>query len=739
MSQAQLLTQQFEIEGMTCATCVSRIEKALKAVPGVASASVNFATEVATIEVTGVKGGTIIEAIQRAGYRANPVQDIQNRTHHGSTNSGLWSVGIASVLSFPLILPMLANPFGVQIDVPGWLQWALATPVQFGFGARFYASAWKAIKARSGNMELLVAIGTSAAYFLSLYQILANGIFANHSAHYYFESSSVIITLVMFGKWLETKAKYQTTAAIRALNALRPEKARVLVDGEEKMIEIQNLRVGDLVVILPGEQIPSDGLIKEGTSTVDESLITGESIPVFRKEGDNVTGASMNADGRLIVEVSAVGGETILARIIRMVENAQSRKAPIQKLVDKVSSIFVPVVLVIAVFTFFGWYFATGDLISSTIYAVTVLVIACPCALGLATPTSIIVGTGMAAKYGILIKDAEALEVAHAIDTVVFDKTGTLTEGRPSLDRIVSINRDSSKVLRLASSLQSGSEHPLARAVIQKAITEGLSAPQAKNFRVLPGRGLSGEVGGKKLILGSVRLMQESGVDITVLSEIAQGLEQSGKTVSWLAETNPTPLPIGLLAFSDSIKGTASEAIQTLKILGITPVMVTGDNQRSAEIVGEKLGIIRIESGVLPGDKAEVVRKLKQQGHVVAMVGDGINDAPALASADVGIAMGSGTDVAMHAAGITLMHSDPRYIADTVSISRKTFQKIKQNLFWAFAYNIVGIPLAALGHLNPVIAGAAMALSSVSVIGNSLLLRKWRPSFSSVDNGETHL
>jgi Cu+-exporting ATPase len=577
-------------------------------------------------------------------------------------------------------------------------------------------------------MDLLVAIGTTAAFALSVYLLFQHGLSADHGVHYYFESAAVVITLVLLGKWLEARAKHQTTAAIRALNALRPETARVRRNDRVEEIPVDSLQLGDLVVVRPGERIATDGKIREGSSQVDESLITGESLPVEKNEGDSVIGGAINADGLLIVEATAVGGETALARIIRMVEDAQSKKAPIQRLVDKVSAIFVPIVLAIALLTFFGWWMTTGDVTAAVINAVAVLVIACPCALGLATPTSIMVGTGIGARHGILIKNAEALEVAHSIEAVAFDKTGTLTEGRPVVARTVAIGLSEREILRIAASIQSGSEHPLAKAVLTKAAEDKINVPIPKEVRALPGRGMSGVVEGREVLLGSARLMREEGVALGRLAEIAETHEAEGYTVSWLALRGDTPTLLGLFAFSDAVKGAAKAAISQLHELGIKSVMVTGDNRRSAQRVATELGIDSVRAEVLPGDKAEVVRELKQGGAVVAMVGDGVNDAPALAAADVGIAMGSGTDVAMHAAGITLMRSDPQMIADAIAISRRTYSKIKQNLFWAFAYNVVGIPLAALGLLSPMIAGAAMAFSSVSVLVNALLLRRWRPT-----------
>jgi Cu+-exporting ATPase len=606
----------------------------------------------------------------------------------------------------------------------GWLQFVLATPVQFWLGARFYRAGWKAMRAGSGNMDLLVAIGTSAAYGLSLYLLLAG-----RDGHLYFEASAAVITLVLLGKWLEARAKRQTADAIRALNALRPTVAHLQRDGAEVDVPVDDVRRGDIVVVRPGERIPVDGDVREGASHVDESLITGESLPVAKGAGSHVTGGAINGEGVLVVCTTAVGAETTLSRIIRLVESAQAAKAPIQRLVDKVSAVFVPVVLAIALCTLLGWGWSTGDWEAALLNAVAVLVIACPCALGLATPTAIMAGTGVAARHGILIKDAEALEVAHAVGAVAFDKTGTLTEGRPALLAIEpAAGIDGDELMRLALALQRASEHPLARAVNDAARERALAAPDARDVAALPGRGVRGEVGGRSLLLGSRRLMQESGVVLDALDARASDLEREGRTVSWLAhDAGEGARLLGLLAFGDAIKPDAPWAIARLRALRIRTVLVTGDNRASAEAVARRLAIDDVRAEVLPADKADAIAALKRRGTRVAMVGDGINDAPALAAADVGIAMATGTDVAMQAAGITLMRGDPALVADAIDISRRTYAKIRQNLFWAFVYNVIGIPLAALGWLNPVIAGAAMAFSSVSVVSNALLLRRWRP------------
>jgi Cu+-exporting ATPase len=712
------------IEGMTCASCVGRVEKALRKVDGVLEASVNLATERARVTVAeGVNLSTLARAIDDEGYRATIQQDVAAFAPPiPSGNDGL-KVAVAALLSLPLVVPMLTGLSGGHWMLPGWIQLALATPIQFWLGARFYRAGWKAVRAGAGNMDLLVALGTSAAYGLSLYQMLVNGALM----HLYFEASAVVITLVLLGKWLEARAKRQTASAIRALQVLRPDSARVRRDSVERDIAIEQVRLGDLVVIRPGERVPVDGTIIEGASQIDESLITGESLPVSRHPGDKVTGGAINAEGLLLVRTDAIGTETTLARIIRLVESAQAAKAPIQRLVDKVSAVFVPVVLVLALITFAGWWFATGNVENAIINAVAVLVIACPCALGLATPTAIMAGTGAGAKYGILIKDAEALEIAHSVTTVVFDKTGTLTEGRPAVAQFLPVGIDRNRLLQLAASIQNGSEHPLARAVMKLAAAESIMALPAADMKALPGRGLSAVVDGIDLRLGSTRLMQELGISPEALSSQAGQLERNGHTISWLASTGSENKLLGMIAFADQIKPTARFAIERLKTLGIRTVLLSGDNHGSARAVGGALGIDQVVAEVLPADKAAKVLEFKRGGHIVAMVGDGINDAPALAAADVGIAMATGADAAMHAAGVTLMRGDPALVADAIDISRRSYNKIRQNLFWAFIYNLIGIPLAAFGLLSPMVAGAAMAFSSVSVISNALLLKRWKP------------
>ncbi|WP_214348930.1 heavy metal translocating P-type ATPase [Pseudomonas congelans] len=715
------------ISGMTCASCAGRVERALVKVPGVNSVTVNLANERAHVDTAAhIDPQTLIDAVSRAGYGATLSQDrhaeADQKARH--LHHERWALLLAIVLALPLILPMLLTPLGVHWMLPAWVQFALATPVQFILGARFYVAAWKAVRAGAGNMDLLVAIGTSAGYGLSVYQWLHAA--PGTTPHLYFEASAVVIALVLLGKYLESRAKRQTASAIRTLEALRPERALRVVDGLEQDVAISALQLDDRVLVKPGERFPVDGEVVEGRSHADEALITGESLPVVKQPGDKVTGGAINGEGQLLIRTTALGAETVLARIIRLVEDAQAGKAPIQKLVDKVSQVFVPSVLVIAFCTLAGWLLVGASLEVALINAVAVLVIACPCSLGLATPTAIMAGTGVAARYGILIKDAEALERAHEVDAVVFDKTGTLTSGAPRITNMSAVLGNEEHLLQLAGALQRGSEHPLARAVLDVCHEWQLKPDAAQNSRVLSGRGIAGTVEGRELALGNRRLLEDSGLPMGDLTESARIWEAEGRTLSWLIEQAPEPKVIGMFAFGDTLKPGTDQAIRALNARGITSHLLTGDNRGSAQVVARALGIQDVHAEVLPADKAATVTRLKSN-HVVAMVGDGINDAPALAAADVGIAMGGGTDVAMHAAGITLMRGDPRLVPAALDISRRTYAKIRQNLFWAFVYNLIGIPLAALGYLNPVLAGAAMALSSVSVVSNALLLKTWKP------------
>ena len=724
-------TVSLSISGMTCASCVARVEKALQKVPGVTAASVNLATEKAQIKSAGgVTADALIAAVRKAGYKAALAEAATPEPGPGAALPAWWRVAAAALFSLPLILSMLAMPFGQHWALPGWAQLALATPVQFWLGARFYKAGWKALRAGAGNMDLLVALGTSAAYGLSLY-LLAARRGGDSMPHLYFESSAVIITLVLLGKWLEERARYQTVAAIRALESLRPTTAIVRRDGVDREVPIADVRHGDTFIVRPGDRVPVDGVILDGSSHLDQSLLTGESLPVSKTAGDALNAGAVNADGVLVAQATAVGGATMLSQIIKMVEDAQAVKAPIQRLVDRVSAVFVPVVLAIAALTFVGWGLANGDWQQALLNAVAVMVIACPCALGLATPTSIMVGTGVAAGRGILIKDAAALETAHAVTLVAFDKTGTLTEGKPAVVAVEGAGRPEHDVLQLARAVQQYSDHPLARAVEAQASIRGVVLRPASNGKALPGRGVQADVDGATVYLGNMRLMEEIGVPAGPLRELAAQHEDAGRTVSWLAVSTPGGIELaGLLAFGDTVKPGARAAVTRLAEMGIECVMLTGDNAGAARAVAQAVGIADFKAGLLPADKARIVTGLQQAGQAVGFVGDGINDAVALAAADLGVAMSTGSEVAMHTAGITLMRGDPLLVPQAIEVSKQTYRKIRQNLGWAFAYNIVGIPLAAFGYLNPVIAGAAMALSSVSVVSNALLLRRGKPAIS---------
>ena len=755
------------IAGMTCASCVARVEKALKKVPGVQDATVNLATESARIVYTPSEQmeARLRRSVRDAGYEpvaANAALEAGD----ASPWAGFMPVAIGLLLSAPLVLPMFGDLLGQHWMLPAWIQFLLATPVQFILGARFFKAGWHALKALSGNMDLLVAIGTTAGWALSMWLWLTAQ--PGAPVHLYFEGSAVVVTMVLLGKWLETRAKHQTTSAIRALHALRPDVVHLMGADGEVNVPVTEVMVGDRLVVLAGERIPVDGILLEGDTQVDESMLTGEPLPVDKRADADpaatLTGGSVNGSGRIVMRVSAVGSETVLSRIIRLVEDAQAAKAPIQRMVDQVSAVFVPVVLSIALITLLAWWLSGHPFELAVIRAVAVLVIACPCALGLATPAAIMAGTGVAAKHGILIKDAQALELAHKVDLVAFDKTGTLTLGQPrlthfvigkrnTLDRIGNANAlqgsnasGQENLLAIAASLQSGSEHPLARAVVAAARERGLAVTRPFNVRSQPGRGTEGEVdvgeARNTYLIGSLRWMAELGASMGSEGSSAdvQGidLQSAGQTVSALAQRLPAAEQeaervrvLAIMAFGDEPKPGVKDALARLRARGIKIVMISGDNQRAAEAMARRLGLEpeqgEVMAEVLPGEKAAMVMKLKVGGHVVAMVGDGINDAPALAAADVGIAMGNGTDVAMHAAGITLMRGNPELVEAALAISARTVAKIRQNFFWVFFYNVAGIPLAALGFLNPVVAGAAMAMSSVSVMSNALLLKRWQP------------
>lgn len=736
------------IGGMTCASCVARVERALKRVPGVRDATVNLATESARIFVTSSDQmeGRLRRAVRDAGYEPLSAGAAMDKTDE-SPWAGFMPVAAGLLLSTPLALPMLGDLFGFHWMIPAWLQFAIATPVQFILGARFYRAGWHSLKALTGNMDLLVAIGTSAGWALSTWLWISADTGA--TVHLYYEGSAVVVTLVLLGKWLESRAKRQTTSAIRALHALRPDIAHLISAEGEVDVPVAEVLVGDRLAVRPGERLPVDGVLIEGQTQVDESMLTGEPIPVAKHPGTEgasaLTGGSINGDGRIILRVTAVGRETVLAKIIQLVEDAQAAKAPIQRLVDRVSAVFVPAVLLIALVTLLSWYLSGHSFELSVISAVSVLVIACPCALGLATPAAVMTGTGVAAKFGILIKDAEALELAQKVDTIAFDKTGTLTLGKPQLNALLvavtgdpdQIQSEELRLLSIAASVQNGSEHPLGKATVAAAQTRGITTLPATDVKSVAGRGIGGVVDGLNYVIGSVPWMKEIGLDLQPWARQISEFQTEGNTLSVMAERTVHGLSRrALLAFGDEPKPGADKALSALRRRGIKILLLSGDNRGAATAMALRLGLNpndgELMAEVLPSDKAARVRALRSQGHTVAMVGDGVNDAPALAAADVGLAMGSGTDVAMHAAGITLMRGDPALVVAALDISNQTVKKIRQNLFWAFAYNLAGIPLAAFGLLNPVVAGAAMAVSSVSVMSNSLLLKRWNPgSFDS--------
>ena len=710
---------QFDVQGMTCASCVGRVEKALLRTPGVRNAEVNLATHRARVEHAGDLDDTVLlDAVRAAGYDATPVRTSERVAADGADesrrqrNAALAALGLAAIL----LVPMLLSMAGMAVSVPVAAQWAVATVLQFGFGMRFYVGAWKALRARAGNMDVLVALGTTAAYGLSIYQWLARD---QGARSLYFETSSVVIAFVLLGKWLEGSSRLRAASALRALDALRPPEATMRDSDGERRVPVERVALGDTVVVRPGERMPVDGVVLSGITTTDESMITGESRPVPKEVGAAVIGGSLNGDGLVVVRATAVGAASMLSRIADAVADAQAGKAPIQKLVDRVSSVFVPVVVAIALVTFVAWFAIAGDAVAATLHAVAVLVIACPCALGLATPAAILVGTGVAARHGILIRDAQALEVAHRVTRVVFDKTGTLTAGRPTLAGIAVFDGDRAAALGSMAALQAGSAHPLAAAVVDAATREGVAPVPASAVTALPGRGIEGIVGGRRLVAGSARLMQDAGVVFD---------RPSGeRTAAWLADVTATPRCIARFDYEDALRPTSKSAIERLHASGLKTALLTGDNAATARAAGAALGIEDVDADTLPADKLRRIADWRKQG-AVAMVGDGVNDGPALAAADVGIAMAGGTDVAMQVAAITLMRADPRLVVDALDISRKTYARIRQNLFWAFAYNAVGIPLAAFGLLSPTIAGAAMAASSVSVLLNALRLQRWKPA-----------
>ncbi|MFC1901138.1 heavy metal translocating P-type ATPase, partial [Chloroflexota bacterium] len=750
----------FPVGGMTCAACVNRVEEALQSVPGVVSANVNLASEKATVEYTEDTSYTELRrAVEDAGYElgaeAEKLEDVtiaSQRELRGVRNRFIFAAVVAALIMLLMWLPAFTGR--------PYLLWALATPVQFWAGWRFYKGAWGALKHRTADMNTLVAVGTSAAYFYSMTAVLFPGLFSTvgEGIGLYFDTSAMIVALILLGRYLEARARGQTSEAIKKLIGLNPDTATVIRDGKESEISVDDVQVGDFILVKPGERVPVDGIIKEGYSSIDESMITGESIPVEKKEGDEVIGASINRMGSFTFEATRVGKDTTLAQIVRLVEEAQGSKAPIQRLADIIASYFVPIVISIAIITFIVWYFA-GPAPSFT-YAilnfVAVLIIACPCAMGLATPTAIIVGTGKGAENGILIRNAETLERSHKINTVLLDKTGTLTLGEPRVTDIIATDSSEDEILQLATSAERGSEHPLGEAIVRAASEKGLKTLPVSDFEAIPGQGIRATVNRKKLFLGNLRLMNEKKLSLNGLAEDVERLREDDKSVMYIGSGKKVT---GVIALADTIKPNAGAAVEALHRLGIRVIMITGDNRQTAEAIAREANIDKVLAEVLPENKAEEVKKLQDEGRIVAMVGDGINDAPALAQADVGIAIGTGTDVAMETGDITLISGDVGGIVTAIALSKRTVRTIKQNLFWAFAYNTVLIPVAAgvlflafrsggvpsglhfilgdYGFLNPILAAAAMAASSITVVTNSLRLKRYKPtSFKAIEGGK---
>lgn len=725
----------FQLEGMTCAACANRIEKGLNKIPGVTKATVNFAMETAHVEYSPseVSVSDMQKKVQQLGYKAILKTENEGTQDHREkeVKNQKRKLLLSAILSFPLLWSMVGHfSFTSWIYMPEifmnpWVQLILATPVQFYVGKQFYVGAYKALRNGSANMDVLVSLGTSAAYFYSLYLTIAwligdGG--AHHGPSLYYETSAVLITLVIMGKLFESLAKGRSSEAIKSLMGLQAKTALVVRNGQEISIPVDEVIAGDIVLVRPGDKVPVDGEVVEGTSSVDESMLTGESIPVEKKIGDAVIGATINKNGMLKIKATKVGKETALAQIIKVVEEAQGSKAPIQRVADVISGIFVPIVVGIAVLAFLVWFFfvTPGDFAEALEKAIAILVIACPCALGLATPTSIMAGSGRAAELGILFKGGEHLEQTHKIDAIILDKTGTVTKGKPELTDIIT-HGDEANFLRLVGGAEKNSEHPLAEAIVAGIQEKGLSLPGTESFEAIPGFGIKAVVEGKELLIGTRRLMEKFEVDAKQAYESMSVLEEAGKTAMLVAIDNRYA---GMVAVADTIKETSKDAVSRLKDLGIQVIMITGDNERTAKAIAAQVGIDHVLAEVLPEGKAEEVKKLQAKGKKVAMVGDGINDAPALATADIGMAIGTGTDVAMEAADVTLMRGDLSSIPDAIFMSRKTMRNIKQNLFWALGYNTLGIPIAAIGLLAPWVAGAAMALSSVSVVLNALRLQR---------------
>ncbi len=718
---------EFDITGMTCAACSNRIEKVLNKQDGVSNATVNLATENAVIEYNSnaLSEHDLIGRIEKLGYGARPKQDAaEKESAKGKQLKRLKTKLIISIaLSIPLLVTMLDHLFGISL--PGilmnpWFQLALATPVQFIIGWQFYEGAYRNLRNKTANMDVLVAMGTSAAYFYSLYETFRWMGGATEHPHLYFETSALIITLILFGKYLEHSAKSRTTSAISKLLEMQAKQARVIRNGEERMIPVEDVVVGDHIIVKPGEKMPVDGKIIKGNTSIDESMITGESIPVEKGVDSNVIGATINQNGTVEIEVTRVGKDTALASIVKIVEEAQGQKAPIQRMADLISGYFVPIVIGISLLTFTAWYFLVqpGSLEPALVASIAVLVIACPCALGLATPTSIMVGTGKGAENGILFKGGEHLEKTHELDVIILDKTGTITKGKPE---VTDFSGDEA-ALRLLASAEKGSEHPLAEAIVAYATEKGVEITDVEKFKAVPGHGIEATIENREVLVGTRKLMKDNGIDIadSIQNELEQ-YEHEGKTAMIIATDGAIS---GVVAVLDTVKESAKEAIAELKAGGLEVYMLTGDNKMTAEAIGRAVGIDKVIAEVLPEEKAAKVQETQNSGKVTAMVGDGVNDAPALATADIGIAIGTGAEVAIEAADITILGGELKLIPQAINLSHKTIRNIKQNLFWAFAYNTAGIPIAALGLLAPWVAGAAMAFSSVSVVTNALRLKR---------------
>ena len=746
-------TDTLKLRGMSCASCANNIEEAIRSVPGVSECTVNFGAEQATVKYDPqkVRIEKIQDAIDEAGYSATPLQeemvtgedDEEKAARKAESRDLIRKVVVGGIISAILVIGSL--PMMIGIDLPfipawmhnAWLQLALTAPVQFWCGYSFYTGAWKAFKRHTATMDTLIALGTSAAFFYSLFATLFSDFFINQGLmpEVYYETAAVVITLILLGRLFENRAKGQTSEAIRQLIGLQARDARVIRDGQEIDVPIQDVQVDDIILVRPGEKIPVDGEVVEGTSTIDEAMVTGESLPVKKQPGDEVIGATINKTGSFKFRATRVGKDTVLAQIVKLVQDAQGSKAPIQRLADQVTGWFVPVVIAVAILTFIVWFDIMGNLTLALVTTVGVLIIACPCALGLATPTSVMVGTGKGAENGILIKGAESLELAHKIQTIVLDKTGTVTEGKPTVTNFVSIHRSAQKelaLIALAAAVERNSEHPLAEAVVRYAETQQVKPEDARDFEAVAGSGVQGSVANRWVQIGAQRWMKELGINSARFQEQKDAWEAQGKTVIWIAVDGAIE---GVMGIADTLKPSSKEAIRSLKKMGLEVVMLTGDNRPTAEAIAHEVGIVRVFAEVRPDQKAAQVLALQDEGKTVAMVGDGINDAPALAQADVGMAIGTGTDVAIAASDITLISGDIRGIVTAIELSKATIRNIRQNLFFAFIYNMVGIPIAAgilfpvFGWLlNPIIAGGAMAFSSVSVVTNALRLRNFQPT-----------